>query len=411
MVWRGGFGHDGGMDDPQETPRATSDAFDPHRLRSITDIKRSKDDRLLGGVCAGAATYLNIDPVIVRVIIAVLTLVGGAGVILYAAAWFLLPAEDAATSVAADWFKLDKNEQQIRVGGLVVAGALAALTLITTGGDAWWGIGWILIGWILIPLAALYYIFAVRPHRQDPEAAAFREDIATRAHAPGAATGAATGVAAHDTAPAAVNAAAPVWPQPRPKRSRALTLLTISLAAIAVAVTRIYADFNGGAPFTTYLAVALGVTAMGLLVGTFFGHGGPLIALGILLAAALAVGSLIPSPKIGAQQLVPTTAAQVNPAYEHGIGLLELDLTEAPDLTSLLGRTIDLDAGIGQTKVIIPEGLNVIVNAQLSAGEISVFGRTANGTDNTLAYPAESGAPALTIDIHQKLGNVEVVRS
>ncbi|MDX6276292.1 MAG: hypothetical protein QOJ72_420, partial [Nocardioidaceae bacterium] len=134
MVRRSPIDHDGGMNETQETPRPPDPGndFDPQRLRTIMDTKRSSDDRLLAGVCAGTARYLNIDPVIVRIVIAVLTFVGGAGVILYAAAWLLLPSDDADRSLVARWFKLDKNEEQVRTIGLVGAGAVAVISAISS---------------------------------------------------------------------------------------------------------------------------------------------------------------------------------------------------------------------------------------------------------------------------------------
>ena len=90
-----------------------------------------------------------------------LTFVGLSGLILYLAAWFLLPAEDADQSIAADWFNLDKNEEQVRIIGLVVAAVLAALAIVGDSQWAWWG-----LPWVLVPLAVLYWLFVVRPRRR-----------------------------------------------------------------------------------------------------------------------------------------------------------------------------------------------------------------------------------------------------
>jgi phage shock protein PspC (stress-responsive transcriptional regulator) len=383
------------MNDTQETPRTggTDDTFDAHRLRSITDMKRSKDDRLLGGVCAGAAKYLNVDPVIVRVIVAVLTFVGFAGVILYAAAWFLLPSEDADKSIAADWFRLDKNEEQVRVAGLVGAAVLAALAVVGDKGYAWWG-----VPWFLLPLAVLYYLFVVRPRRRTEERTAVVDPVVT------------TAPEGEEQTLVAPREPLVYPPTRKPRRSSALSILTLSVAAIAVASTRIYAEYHDATPWTTYVAIALGVLAVGLLVGTFFGHGGPLIALGILLAIALGIGSVLPSPRIGAQERVPLTASQVETEYEQGVGLLELDLTQVSDEDQLLGRTVKLTSGVGQTKIIVPRSLNVAVESDLDLGEIAVFDRKVNGTDNQLDYAATSTDPVLTLDIDQKVGNIEVIR-
>ena len=61
---------------------------------------RPQEGRLLGGVAAGIANYLDADVVLVRIVIAFLVLFGGAGVALYIAAWLLIPEEGTEESVA-----------------------------------------------------------------------------------------------------------------------------------------------------------------------------------------------------------------------------------------------------------------------------------------------------------------------
>ncbi|MDR7087692.1 phage shock protein PspC (stress-responsive transcriptional regulator) [Aeromicrobium panaciterrae] len=384
------------MNDTQEAPRATGpdDEFDPHKLRTIADVKRSTEDRWVAGVCSGVAKYLNIDPVIVRIVIAVLTIVG-AGAILYGAAWLLLPSDDADKSIAAGWFKLDDNEEQVRKIGLVAAGVIAAFSVLGSHGDWWWG-----TGWLLVPLAALYYFFVVRPRKGDREAIKAQ----VMAEMPTTEKITAEVQAKIDKKVAEKIAHA------RQRKSKALPLLTLSLIAIGVASTRIYADTHD-VNWTTYVAVALAITGIGLVIGTFWGYGGPLIFLGIVLGLVLAIGSALPHGRVGEQRPDPTTADGVQARYEHGIGLLELDLTGVSDPTELLGRTIALDAGIGETRVIVPDGLNVEVDAEMDLGEISVFGRKDHGQDAQVNTAATGKGEALTIKIDQRVGNVEVVRS
>ncbi|MBL6962408.1 MAG: PspC domain-containing protein [Bacteroidetes bacterium] len=53
---------------------------------------RDGDDKILGGVCSGISKYFNMDPVILRVILAVLFFVSmGTVVIVYLLLWFILP--------------------------------------------------------------------------------------------------------------------------------------------------------------------------------------------------------------------------------------------------------------------------------------------------------------------------------
>jgi phage shock protein PspC (stress-responsive transcriptional regulator) len=63
---------------------------------------RPFQDRMLAGVAAGAARYFGVDVTIVRIILAVLTVVGGAGVPVYLAGWLLIPEEGASQSIASD---------------------------------------------------------------------------------------------------------------------------------------------------------------------------------------------------------------------------------------------------------------------------------------------------------------------
>jgi phage shock protein PspC (stress-responsive transcriptional regulator) len=58
-------------------------------------LRRSRTDRLLGGVCGGLAAALGADAALLRVLLVALTLItGGAAAIVYIAAWALAPEDD-----------------------------------------------------------------------------------------------------------------------------------------------------------------------------------------------------------------------------------------------------------------------------------------------------------------------------
>jgi len=64
-------------------------------------LVRSRNGRMLAGVCAGAAGYFGIDVTLVRVIVAVIAVItGGLGVLAYLAAWAIIPGEGEKTSIA-----------------------------------------------------------------------------------------------------------------------------------------------------------------------------------------------------------------------------------------------------------------------------------------------------------------------
>jgi phage shock protein C len=64
---------------------------------------RPTEDRMLAGVAAGIAQYLDVDVTLIRVIFAVLTLFGGAAVLVYLAGWLLIPEEGSDQSIAGGW--------------------------------------------------------------------------------------------------------------------------------------------------------------------------------------------------------------------------------------------------------------------------------------------------------------------
>jgi phage shock protein C len=55
-------------------------------------LRRSRTNKVLAGVCGGVAQYLGVDPVAVRVAFAVLAFItGGLAVLGYVVAWLIMP--------------------------------------------------------------------------------------------------------------------------------------------------------------------------------------------------------------------------------------------------------------------------------------------------------------------------------
>jgi phage shock protein PspC (stress-responsive transcriptional regulator) len=67
-------------------------------------LKRSVENRKLGGVCGGLAEYFSVDATVVRVMWIILTVVPGAivfGVAGYLVAWFIMPEQQTDTVIVA----------------------------------------------------------------------------------------------------------------------------------------------------------------------------------------------------------------------------------------------------------------------------------------------------------------------
>jgi phage shock protein C len=68
------------------TPPVGQEPFSSRRLY------RNPNDKIIGGVCSGVANYFDIDPVIVRLVFAIMFFTAGIGLLAYILAWIIIPA-------------------------------------------------------------------------------------------------------------------------------------------------------------------------------------------------------------------------------------------------------------------------------------------------------------------------------
>lgn len=80
--------------------------------QNIKKLYRSESDRVIAGVCGGIAEYFNFDPNILRLILFVISFVGGSGIILYFVAWLIIPSKSTKKSTGEDQIK--QNAKEIR---------------------------------------------------------------------------------------------------------------------------------------------------------------------------------------------------------------------------------------------------------------------------------------------------------
>lgn len=99
-------------------------------------LRRSTSDRIISGVSGGLGEYFGVDPVIFRVLFAVLSFFGGVGLLAYGVAWLLIPDPGTETPL------LDKALHELRVRKvppwLVVLGGAIVVWLAWF---SWWAPG------------------------------------------------------------------------------------------------------------------------------------------------------------------------------------------------------------------------------------------------------------------------------
>jgi phage shock protein C len=62
-------------------------------------LRRSRDDRVIGGVAGGLGRYFGIDPILLRIAFVVLVFAGGSGILLYLIGWLVIPEERVGDAV------------------------------------------------------------------------------------------------------------------------------------------------------------------------------------------------------------------------------------------------------------------------------------------------------------------------
>lgn len=63
-------------------------------------LYRSRDERMIWGICGGLAKYLGVDPTIVRVLAVLSLILGGWGILAYIILWFIVPLEPSNAGAA-----------------------------------------------------------------------------------------------------------------------------------------------------------------------------------------------------------------------------------------------------------------------------------------------------------------------
>lgn len=119
-------------------------------------IYRSKKNRMIAGVCGGIAEYLNIDPAIVRLIMALLVLANGLGLILYILAVIIIPEKPEETGNSGTVSYVETHSPVTLGIILIIIGIVAII----------WTAGIPLLGWmspgvfigVIILIAGLYFL-------------------------------------------------------------------------------------------------------------------------------------------------------------------------------------------------------------------------------------------------------------
>ena len=431
--------HDGAMSTSTQQPRQQS-----------RQLRRPFQDRAFAGVAAGLGRRFDVSPAWFRVAFILLALFGGIGFLLYGLGWILIPDEGSDESIAEGWVDGFDASNSAMVVGVVLIG-MAAVILVSSFQLI---SGKFVVAAVLLVLGALLYRGDLSRSKEpsDPEGStdpdsspadddggseSFDDDDAIAESSDGGdeeggpiepgdadaaalvAPGEAAAIAAPHTAPAAP--ARP--PKPRPQKPRSI-LGQLTLAATLIAVGGLAlldaADVLYPDP-VHYLAVTVGVIGGGLLVGTLFGRARWLVFIGLFLAPFLFVASVVSewsfSGEAGERYIQVASIEDLegaNFSYDHGVGVLELDLRwfEPPAETSgdLSPISIDARVSAGELRIWLPQEAGAVVNGSAGFGSVKLFGDESAGIGvSTTAETGGDGSNLIfTIDARAEFGSVVV---
>jgi phage shock protein PspC (stress-responsive transcriptional regulator) len=377
-----------------ETPQ--QDRVNTEHLRNYEKLRRSTVDRKVAGVAGGLGRHLNIDPTIFRVLFVVLCFFGGAGFVLYGAAWLLVP-EDGTDRAAVS------THPNTRYALLIGATAIAALLLV---GDSWGGFGF---PWPLAIIALI--VFVILMNRDKPVA------MPTS----GPETRVDDDTASYEAAPQGPVHYGPTRyvapPPPRADRGPLLFGFTLALIAVALGTLGLFDVAGVSVSDAAYPALALTVVGAMLVVGAWFGRAGGLILLGIVAALALAATALA-NPRFDGDRRIdvsPDTAALVQDRYFVPAGSVYVDLRDVSDVQNLDGRTIDVEANAGGLVVVLPDNVSADVDANVQlGGDASVPGHDVDGLDVHLRERVDAldtEAAHINLNLDLVVGDIEVRQS
>ena len=130
-------------------------------LAEARRLERSSSDRILYGVAGGLARYFDIHPAFFRVGFVVLTLLGGSGLLIYAAAALVMPAEGAPDSVATRALR----QRRDRPWPLIGLGLLAVAGAVVLSNASLWPHGDV---WVVLAIAGVGILFLTRHGLPEP---------------------------------------------------------------------------------------------------------------------------------------------------------------------------------------------------------------------------------------------------
>jgi phage shock protein PspC (stress-responsive transcriptional regulator) len=122
----------------------------------VKRLERTLKPRIIAGVCGGLGRYFGLSPAVFRLGLVVLTLLGGAGILVYLAAVLVIPEEGNDQSFAERVLS-ERRDRPWPLIGLGLVGVATAVLLAQAAAGA---------GWVLVLIAGLIVLWMSRREKK-----------------------------------------------------------------------------------------------------------------------------------------------------------------------------------------------------------------------------------------------------
>jgi phage shock protein PspC (stress-responsive transcriptional regulator) len=398
----------------EDTTTTTTKESASQRARS-PELVRPVRGRMLAGVAQGVADNFGIHPWIPRVFFIVTAFMGGLGVALYAAGWAFIRGEDESESAADRFFSgATTSRSWIGIGLMIVAGIIVLSNFTFLSGEVVWSLAFLIVGLLLY----LGYIPIGTARREaDHGSGESKEGVQQMTETdapPGVDAPAGDSPAGGAAAPPPVPTPTPPNLTPRePRETSILGRLTIGVMLLGLGVLALLDNIDALAVDARprhYMALAVTILGVGLLVGTIVGR-----ARWLILLALVTVPTLIFSPAFEYdwrsnnfdRQVAPLVFEEIEGSYSQDVGTLILDLRHLP----WNGEEVQIDASVdaGQLMIFIPDGVGIVGSASVDIGRVSEPGRSSAGLgEPSLEWNDVGELGTVRLDADVNIGNIEI---
>ena len=394
-----------------EESTTTTQAPDPPV--AANELVRPLEGRVLGGVSQGLANRYNLPVWLVRVAFVLFSFAGGLGLATYAAGWFLIRSEDESETPAERVFSGATSTPAWIGIGLVLLAILILLDSFTfLSGGVIWAVGLLVIG-VLLYTGDLPGLVKKKDDddTEEPQEMTTTETQPRVTETDTPATGGPTG----GGPPPTPTPTPPILPPAakKPKETSYLGRLTIGLMLLGVGVLALLDAIPAVEIYPEprhYLALAVTILGVGLLVGTIWGRARWLIIVAVVMLPTLFFSPVFEfdwTTDTFEQTVVVTEFEDLEALYALDIADLVIDLRQLP----WNDQEIDLAARVdfGNLEVIIPSDVGVTGMASVDIGRVAGPGQESAGFGSpNIVFDSNGPNGNVDLDLHVDVGNIEV---